>query len=118
MLFRPPVPAALRGGAVLLKKRVGSARNPGAVARRIVEKGMTVRDVERLAQEQAEGPSRGALRPKKTSAKNADARAVEKTLSDALGLRVELVSKGEGGELRIRYESLEQLEAISRLLTQ
>ncbi|PWB88763.1 ParB/RepB/Spo0J family partition protein [Methylocystis sp. SB2] len=89
--------------------------DPSAVARRIVEKGLTVRDVERLAKDHAVRPSKSAAaRP----AKDADTRAIEKTLSDALGMRVELRSEGESGELRIRYESLEQLDSICRLLTQ
>ena len=91
--------------------------DPSAVARRIVEKGLTVRDVERLAKDHALNarPSKSAAaRP----AKDADTRAIEKTLSDALGMRVELRSEGESGELRIRYESLEQLDSICRLLTQ
>ena len=82
----------------------------------IVEQGMTVRDVERLAQAQSE-----KVRPPKRSArsiKDADARAIEKTLSDALGLRVELRPNGEKGEVRIRYESLEQLDSICRLLSE
>ncbi|MBM3576526.1 MAG: ParB/RepB/Spo0J family partition protein [Alphaproteobacteria bacterium] len=89
--------------------------DPAAVARRIVEKGMTVRDVERLAQDETEN-----VRPAKRSArsaKDADTRAIEKTLSDALGMRVELRPDGEKGELRIRYGSLEQLESICRLLS-
>ncbi|TLG76853.1 ParB/RepB/Spo0J family partition protein [Methylocystis sp. B8] len=88
--------------------------DPAAVARRIVEKGMTVRDVERLAQDEIKN-----IRPAKRSgrsAKDADTRAIEKTLSDALGMRVELRPDGEKGELRIRYGSLEQLESICRLL--
>ena len=91
--------------------------DPSAVARRIVEKGLTVRDVERLAKDHALNarPSKSAAaRP----AKDADTRAIEKTLSDALGMRVELRSEGESGELRIRYELLEQLDSICRLLTQ
>ena len=91
--------------------------DPSAVARRIVEKGLTVRDVERLAKDHALNarPSKSAAtRP----AKDADTRAIEKTLSDALGMRVELRSEGESGELRIRDESLEQLNSICRLLTQ
>ena len=91
--------------------------DPSAVARRIVEKGLTVRDVERLAKDHALNarPSKSAAaRP----AKDADTRAIEKTLSDALGTRVELRSEGESGELRIRYESSEQLDSICRLLTQ
>jgi ParB family chromosome partitioning protein len=94
--------------------------DPGAVARRIVENGLTVRDVERLAQEQAEeaSSSRRSVRYSKASAKDADARAIEKTLSDALGLRVDLRPNGEKGEVRIRYESLEQLDSIRRLLSE
>ncbi|HEY8214034.1 MAG TPA: ParB/RepB/Spo0J family partition protein [Methylocystis sp.] len=94
--------------------------DPGAVARRIVESGLTVRDVERLAQEQAEeaSSSRRSVRYSKASAKDADARAIEKTLSDALGLRVDLRPNGEKGEVRIRYESLEQLDSIRRLLSE
>jgi ParB family chromosome partitioning protein len=90
--------------------------DPAAVARRIVEQGLTVRDVERLAQEQSE-----KIRPKKNSArvaKDADTRAIEKTLSDALGLRVELRPTGDTGEVRIKYRSLEQLESLCRLLTE
>jgi len=94
--------------------------DPGAVARRIVDDGMTVRDVERLAQEQAEeaSSSKRNVRPAKASAKDADARAIEKTLSDALGLRVDLRPNGEKGEVRIRYESLDQLDSIRRLLSE
>ncbi|AZG77852.1 ParB/RepB/Spo0J family partition protein [Methylocystis rosea] len=94
--------------------------DPSAVARRIVEKGLTVRDVERLAKDHAEetGASRHSPRSARNSVKDADTRAIEKTLSDALGMRVELRSEGESGELRIRYESLEQLDSICRLLTQ
>jgi ParB family chromosome partitioning protein len=94
--------------------------DPSAVARRIVETGMTVRDVERLAQEQAEeaSSSKRSARSSKASPKDADARAIEKTLSDALGLRVDLRPNGEKGEVRIRYESLDQLDSIRRLLSE
>jgi ParB family chromosome partitioning protein len=94
--------------------------NPAAMARRIVEEGMTVRDVERLAQEQAQdaGASKRSVRSSNASGKDADARAIEKTLSDALGLRVDLRPNGEKGEVRIRYESLDQLDSICRLLSE
>lgn len=90
--------------------------DPAAMARRIVEQGLTVRDVERLAQAQAK-----KIRPSKHSArvaKDADTRAIEKSLSDALGLRVELRPNGEKGEVRISYQSLDQLQSICRLLTE
>lgn len=94
-----------------------AVKDPDAVARRIVEHGLTVRDVERLAQEQSAGPRAAAPR-KARAEKDADTRAIEKTLSDALGMAVDIRHDGERGEMRIRYESLEQLDALCRLLTE
>ncbi|MEF3367332.1 ParB/RepB/Spo0J family partition protein [Methylocystis sp. 9N] len=85
-----------------------------AIARRIVDEGLTVRDVERLAQEKAHKPLSHGPRPRK--AKDADTQAIEKTLADALGMRVDLRHEGGKGELRIRYESLEQLDSLCRML--
>ncbi|MFL5002580.1 MAG: chromosome partitioning protein ParB, partial [Xanthobacteraceae bacterium] len=44
--------------------------------------------------------------------KDADTVVLEKRLSDALGLVVTIEHRGDGGELRIRYRSLEQLDAV------
>ena len=91
-----------------------AVKDPDAAARRIVEDGMTVRDVERLAQREAsEG---GAKQRKPKVEKDADTRAMEKSLSDALGLTVAIRHDGERGELRIRYETLEQLDGLCRRL--
>ena len=91
-----------------------SLENPDAVARQIVDQGLSVRDVEQLAQRHAETQG---LKPRKPRIeKDADTRATEKMLSDALGLQVSLAAKGEGGELRIRYETLEQLDSLCRQL--
>jgi ParB family chromosome partitioning protein len=101
-----------------------SVRDPEAVAALIIEKGLSVRDVERLAQEeteevmpQLEHKSRGGAPVSKVSIeKDADTRALEKTLSDALGLVVEIDHSGESGELRIRYKTLEQLDGLCHRL--
>ncbi len=101
-----------------------SVRDPESVAEMIIEQGLSVRDVERLAQEESEGPtppletkSRGAASGGKASVeKDADTRALEKTLTDALGLVVEIDHRGESGELRIRYKTLEQLDALCHRL--
>jgi len=93
-------------------------KDPDAAARRIVEEGWTVRDVERLAQREASGPPDGAKARKPSAEKDADTRAIEKTLSDALGLSVAIHHQGESGELRIRYKTLEQLDRLCKLLTQ
>jgi len=50
--------------------------------------------------------------------KDSDTIALERTLADALGLDVKIAHKGNGGHIRINYRSLEQLEAVCRLLEQ
>ncbi len=89
--------------------------NPEALAKAIIEKGLNVRDVEALAGAQAEAKGRP---PKKRPrvAKSADVRALEKKLSDSLGLSVEVNHRNTGGEVRIRYKTLEQLDALARRL--
>jgi ParB family chromosome partitioning protein len=83
-----------------------------ALAARIVKEGLTVRQVEALVQEDSTKPSR-----RKVSQKDADTRAVETELHDALGLKVEIKSGGgEKGELRIRYSNFDQFEDIRQRL--
>ncbi len=95
---------------------------PDALAERIVAEGLTVRDVERIVQE-ANAPKENARnanavnRPDPVGPdKDADTRALEKSLSDALGLGVTITHKGEAGEIRIRYASLDQLDLLTELL--
>lgn len=89
--------------------------NPEALAKAIVEKGLNVREVEALAGAQAEARGRPARRRSRV-AKSADVRALEKRLSDVLGLVVEITHRGAGGEVRIRYKTLEQLDSLCRRL--
>ncbi len=93
-----------------------SVKDPDGVAQKIVAEGLTVRDVERLAQE-AQSAKAGAKPRKPREEKDADTRAMEKTLSDSLGLTVTIRHDGERGELRIRYETLEQLDGLCHRLT-
>jgi ParB family chromosome partitioning protein len=84
-----------------------------ALAVRIVNEGLTVRQIEALVKgEGAEKPQRDKPR------KDADTKAAELELSEALGLGVEIKrqGKGEKGELRIRYTSLDQLEDLRHRL--
>jgi ParB family chromosome partitioning protein len=83
-----------------------------AFAARIVKEGLTVRQVEALTQARAPEPAK----PKRAKAKDANTRAAEAELADALGLDVEIRGKGEKGELRIRYRSLDQLEYLRKKL--
>lgn len=96
-----------------------AVENPEAVARQIVEQGLTVRDVEAMSQAQtnAQSPandSDGGKKPRPE--KDANTRALEKSLGDSLGMAVDIKNQGERGEIRIRYQSLDQLDAICRLL--
>jgi ParB family transcriptional regulator, chromosome partitioning protein len=82
-----------------------------ALAARIVKEGLTVRQVEALSQDRA------PAKAKPRRSKDADTRAAEAELADALGLDVEIrAGRGETGELRIRYASLDQLEDVRRQL--
>ena len=94
--------------------------DPDAVADRIVERGLTVRDVERLARTEGEAGQEGDStserrpgRPRRKRVVDSDTRALEKDLEAALGLVVEIDHKDPGGELRIRYATLEQLDALA-----
>ena len=86
--------------------------DPAAAARRIVEVGLNVRDVEALGE--GEGRRKGAGGKKR--AKDADTRALEKTLSDRLGLEVVIDHRGGSGKVTVGYKTLEQLDDICRRL--
>ncbi len=91
--------------------------NPVALAQAIVSKGLSVRDAEKLAQNDIRGQEGSSGSPQKgKQSKDADTLALEKTLSDSLGLDVTVLHKSNGGQVRISYKTLEQLEEICRLL--
>jgi ParB family transcriptional regulator, chromosome partitioning protein len=87
-----------------------AVKEPENVARRIIEQGLTVRDVERIAQEDTGGTK--TTSPSKKTEKDPDTRALEKALEDVLGLGVSIIHGARGGELRIKYRTLEQLDNI------
>ena len=87
------------------------------LAEEIIAHGLNVRQVESLAREAAErgGKSRGA-RAVRRAGKNANLVALEKRISDALGLAVSINEAKRGGVLTIRYRSLDQLDDVLRRL--
>jgi ParB family chromosome partitioning protein len=87
--------------------------NAAALAAQIVKEGLTVRQIEALVQDKAAPKSK----PKRAKSKDANTRAAESELSEALGLDVAIKSgRGESGELRIRYSTLDQLEDVRHRL--
>ena len=91
--------------------------DPEAVARQVIEKGLNVRDVERIAQEEARDSGKPSTPRSRTKVeKDPDTRALEKALEDVLGLAVTISHQARGGEMRIRYLTLDQLDALCRRL--
>ena len=90
------------------------APDPVTLAKQVAARGMSVREVERLAQSVKTG--KVATKIKKQIEKDADTIALEKDLEAELGLKVSIHHRGEGGSLTLQYETLEQLDdLIARL---
>ena len=112
------VKVLLRGG----KLSAGHARaligatDPAALAELVVRKGLTVRQTEELARRViARKRTRRSAPPPK---KDADTRILEGDLSAALGMAVSIEHHPTdgGGDLRIRYRSLDELDRLCQML--
>ncbi|MEZ5873007.1 MAG: ParB/RepB/Spo0J family partition protein [Nitratireductor sp.] len=93
-----------------------TASQPEVLAEKIVRDGLSVRQAEVLAQQDGEQtgskPGRAA-----GAARSADIEALEKRLGDVLGLKISIADNGKGGgDLKIRYRTLEQLDSVCRKL--
>ena len=88
--------------------------NADHLAQDIVERGLNVRQVESLARDSRSRGGGG--KPKRRSGKSADTVALEKTLSDALGLSVSIDDRDGKGTLHIHYSSLDQLDEVTQRL--
>ncbi len=109
------LPDSVRGYIEDGKLTAGHARtlvatdSPAELANKIISLGLSVREAETLSRENSVVPLSKARREK-----NADTRALEKQVSEALGLKTEIRSQGrEGGTLMIKYTTLDQLDAVT-----
>lgn len=94
-----------------------AAADPMALAETVIARGLSVRDTEALARRaNGSAPTSGKSAAPK-AAKDADTQALEVDLSEVLGLDVEVLDRGGAGELRIKYQTLEQLDEVCRRLT-
>jgi ParB family transcriptional regulator, chromosome partitioning protein len=106
------VKAAIRSGQF----SAGHARaligypEPERLARQIIERGLNVRQVEALARNQSKAKARAPRQ------KEADTVAMEKQVSDALGLAVTVDYGSNGGAVHIKYRTLDQLRDVVRRL--
>ncbi|MEO0550556.1 MAG: ParB/RepB/Spo0J family partition protein [Pseudomonadota bacterium] len=94
------------------------APEPGPVIDMIVKKGLNVREAEALAKRMRDGGSLETIAKKVSEAdKDVDTAALEADLARTLGLNVDIRHGSKGGELRVRYRDLEQLDELCRKLT-
>lgn len=102
---------ALTAGHARALLKVGE---PEALAREVVRRGLNVRQTERLVQRRrASGSEKRRARQK-----DADILALERNLSAFLGLKVTIAPRRTGGELVIRYHTVEQLDDLLQRLSQ
>jgi ParB family chromosome partitioning protein len=88
-----------------------------ALAVRIVEQALSVRDVEALVQKIDRGLAEAVVAPKVPREKDADTKALEAELAVALGLKVEIKrGSGESGLLVIRFGNYDQLDYVKARL--
>ncbi len=97
-------------GRALLK-----TSDPSGFAATVIAKQLSVRDTEALSKADKLG---GKFEGKSAEDKDVDTKALEMDLQRALGLAVDIRHvNGKGGEVRIKYAQLEQLDEICRLLS-
>jgi ParB family chromosome partitioning protein len=93
--------------------------DPLSAAKKIVAEGLTVRQAEELAHDEGV-PARKPQKARSSSGggktKDADTVALEKRVSDALGLSVSVTHRDPGGTVQISYRNLEQLDDVMKRL--
>lgn len=89
-----------------------TAEDPLALAEKIIQDGLSVRQAEALAN----GQSTVKTNRRSPSEKDADTKSLEKLLADVIGMKVAIKHGKKGGDIKIHYSSLEQLDDICRRL--
>jgi ParB family chromosome partitioning protein len=120
-----PVKALVQSGEL----SAGHARQligqPNAleIAHDIIKRGLSVRQIEQEMRKDGAAQARDVRNEAKgrnlghtSGAKDADTRALEKRLSDVLGLEVTVDHRGDSGTLHIKYSDLDQLDEVIRKL--
>lgn len=90
------------------------SKEPGLLAAQVIAEGLSVRQTEALVAAEGE-PEKG---PKKYPRRATDPNlaSLERDLKERLGVGVHLRPRGQGGELRLRYANLDQLDGLLALL--
>lgn len=102
-------------------RAVAGAPDPQAMTREVIARGLSVRQTEERVRREHARPGPG-IDIARASARNAqpvdsDLAALERQLSDMLGLKVQVGHKGHGGSVVLHYSSLDQLDMICQRLS-
>ncbi len=85
--------------------------DPAKIAATVLARGLNVRQTEAIARSPDRHPVRSARSPQPV-----DIEALEQELTSSLGLRTNVSFDGSKGQITIRYNSLDQLDGLLRLL--
>lgn len=101
-------------------RAVITAKDPEALAKQAVLEGLSVRQIEKLAAEDAGRDIQS--KPRRSSPakqqKDADTLALEQEVSQALGMHVSIDTKnGHAGTLSVKFETLDQLDDVLHRLS-
>ena len=114
------LPMRVHGWLVSGELSMGHARallqceDPEGIAKQVIERGMSVRDTERLAKRAKAGAKATA---KARGGRDPDLEALERQLGDILGLKVQIAHGARGGTVTLGYSSLDQLDLICQRLS-
>lgn len=114
------LPMRVHGWLVSGELTMGHARallqceDPEGIARQVIDRGLSVRDTERLAKRAKAGAKTQA---KGRGGRDPDLEALERQLGDILGLKVHIVHGARGGTVTLGYSSLDQLDLICQRLS-
>ncbi|WP_299841977.1 ParB/RepB/Spo0J family partition protein [uncultured Paracoccus sp.] len=93
------------------------APNAAQLARRVIERGLSVRETEKLVRDLINPP---AAKPanRRAGEKDADTRVLESDLSAHLKMRVAInhAANADGGQLVVTYKDLDQLDRLCQVL--
>jgi ParB family chromosome partitioning protein len=116
-----PVQALVRSGQLSAGHARQLVGQPNALelAHDIIKRGLNVRQVETEMRKDGAAQARDVRKEGKghtSGGKDVDTKALERRLSDVLGLDVTVDHRGQGGTLHIKYRDLDQLDGVLRKL--
>lgn len=93
------------------------APDVAALARRVIDEGLSVRETERLAREAKPTGAKRSVTGPPARERDADIAALERQLGDLLGLGIRIQHSDKGGTLTLSYSTLDQLDMVCQRLS-